>query len=251
MSSLHRALWPAFLPSLILLVAPASGQLTSPCPDQLFAENPPNHAFFSGGAHTEPYVPPPDPVQIRSYGLQLNETAFTLNLTLAAPPPVGAGRTDYYRYWLGFSIQSPAVAEEDLDVRIASTTTYAEGRLVGSNEMGNPLLATLPVRWDGAMVSVDVPLDIVRAAAGGRSIQVGHLHAASDGPHPSSQVQSPPSWQDSINGEEHFLDFRACSSTAAPSTEPDLDESQYAPTPGVAVGVGILLAARLRRRGQE
>lgn len=107
---------------------------------------------------------------------------------VAGRPPESL--TESYRYWLGFDVDTPSRPPESIDVRI-HFGQYVEGSLVGPNSRGNELLATLPVTWSDAAMTIRIPNEVLYDYFGA-DVQVGNPEAFSDGVHRIHRPQGVP-----------------------------------------------------------
>lgn len=235
---------------LLAFAAPCTTAAVSyDCPPAtIWQANPPNHAAFLFGVPPQGVQSAPGAAVIQSYGMSFNATELRLNLTLGAPPQ--SDLTHYYRYWLGFYASPDGKAAQYLDVRIASTTTYATGAFVGSNEMGNPNFANLQAAWNGSTVTFTIPLDTIRTAFQTTHIDLGHLRAEADGPHPSTFAQwFEGGWQDDLDGTSDMFPPPVC--TTAPTDASTAAGVMSSPPLGTAAAIAIVAGAVVARRGWQ
>lgn len=234
----------AFALALTALVAPAFAQATS-C----------SIAFIDpiGDVVLYKQVPgmqdPRPSVDLRGVNLTLRDGALHYSVEVGARP--GAGELGYNRYWLGFHVDG-GHGPEYVDVRIAATSTYDEGWLVGPTRLGLLAWGTVPIAWNGTEMSFRLPIEPLQAHFE-QPLHVGQPQASADGPSMTKEVQG------SIAGAvlmdfapDGVQDFQALAPCPSPPPSPVPAEAprDAASMPLALVGLTLLALARHRARSR-
>jgi hypothetical protein len=233
------------------ITAAATGATAEQCPPRLTVEDAKGDTRLT--PTDQPYDAPK--MDILRYEIEQTNETLDLHLTLAEKP--GGEQNEYYRYWLYFSFKREEKPTERMGIRIAFTSTYDEGDLVGPNSLGNPRLGTFLTKWNGTTMSFHIPLKVLYDALG-VSTAFGAPSASADGIHrlPVMQGIGPPRVQDDTFSEDEFKeDFPAL----LPCLPPIVAEQAQAPPPEAktpspswaAVVLVLVIAGLLRTRRSD
>lgn len=241
----HQMIIPIFL-SVLLWATPASAAGVA-CAD-VQADDPAKDVSSVGPDVPDATVDYP-PLDLRQMHAQITNESLVIELTVGEKPGARAG--EYYRYWLGFDVQSADNKPQYVDLRMVTSTSEDSAEFVGSGEMKNPSLGSYRGVWsavpNGSMIHFEIPRsDLERFF--GPNLRFGQIDAAADGIHrvKSAQVAGAPWLQDFIEPKGDLVGFEACKQV---NVRGDLPSSAQRESPqagffGVLLSLCVALAVR-------